>query len=417
MLIMEKEKILYTKYSNDRAASFRISTQIVERDGKKIVRKSAMEESARPHVLAMKKHEIAMNEMFSGTKFKANKILASGDDFVDFEYLEGTSYDQILDGYLKNKDIDGFYSAARIFFDELDKLATVDFHANEKSNEIFGENAFVDGEKALPVGNIDQIFQNVIVDSDGNWNVIDYEWTFDFAIPVKYIKYRSLLNFFNNQSRSRFFPSYTGYEGGAINQNEADNYFNIEVNGFQKWIGNARFLSISQIIRKEILNPYKVELSDYIDVFYDTGKGFNGDEKDVFYQFPITVNARDDLKSLRIDPSNHCCIVKDISIKSENTDLSFTTNAYMQKNNAYFFNTTDPQIYVDISGHEKSNLFFNMKVFTLDETCSATIANLRTNAAELQSKINALHNSKSWKLTKPIRILGKLLRKIYITSN
>ena len=109
---MENEKILYTKYSNDRAASFRISTQIVERNGKKIVRKSAMEESARPHVLAMKKHETAMNEMFSGTKFKANKILASGDDFVDFEYLEGTRYDQILDGYLKNKDIDGFYSAA-----------------------------------------------------------------------------------------------------------------------------------------------------------------------------------------------------------------------------------------------------------------------------------------------------------------
>ena len=264
----------------------------------------------------------------------------------------------------------------------------------------------------------------MIVDSDGNWNVIDYEWTFDFAIPVKYIKYRSLLNLFNNQSRSRFFPSYTGYESFGINQNAADDYFSIEVNGFQKWIGNARFLSISQIIRKEILNPYKVEQSDYIDVFYDTGKGFNGDEKDVFYQFPITVNARDDLKSLRIDPSNHCCIVKDISIKSENTALSFTTNAYMQKNNAYFFNTTDPQIYVDISGHEKSTFLFEMKVFTLYENCSATIAeqnstiaNLRTNAAELQSKINALHNSKSWKLTKPIRILGKLLRKIYITSN
>ncbi len=38
------------------------------------------------------------------------------------------------------------------------------------------------------------------------WNVIDYEWTFDFPLPMKYIKYRSLLYMFHNQSRTLFSP-------------------------------------------------------------------------------------------------------------------------------------------------------------------------------------------------------------------
>lgn len=110
----------------------------------------------------------------------------------------------------------------------------------------------------------------------------------------------------------------------------------------------------------------------------------------------------------------------------------------MQKNNAYFFNNTDPQIYVDISGHEKSNFFFNMKVFALDETCSATIAeqsatieNLRAVAADFrcqmeqkiqqadiaiqkkQQELAALYASRSWRLTKPLRTLGGFARALF----
>ena len=411
---MENEKILYTKYSNDRASPFRIATQIIEQNEKKIVRKTAMEEVARSHVLAMKKHEIALNEMFSGTKFKANKIVSFGEDFVDFEYLEGTSYDQILDGYLKNKDMDGFYYAARIFFDELDKLASVEFHATEKSKEIFGENAFFESEKAIPVGNIDQIFQNVIVDSDGNWNVIDYEWTFDFAIPVRFLKCRILLiYFFANSNRFAFFT-----QEFLTKLNLTENYFElckkIEQTSFTKYVHNnhSQLSDFASYLRKNIINPYVLEQSDYIDVFYDTGNGFSEVEKDIFYQFPVTITPKENIRSLRIDPSAHCCIVNDISIKAENTELSFTTNAYMQKNDAYFFNTQDPQIYVDIKGHEKSTFICDMKVFTLDETTSATIANLRANTADLQSKINSIYASWSWKITKPLRLVGRMARRL-----
>lgn len=417
--MMNNEKILYTKYSNDRMAPFRIATQIIEQGGKKIVRKSAMEESARSHILAIKKHEAALSDMFVGTKFKVNKIVASGDDFVDFEYLEGTSYDQILDGYLKNKDKDGFYSAAKLFFEELDKLATAEFHANEITNEVFGENVFTEGEKAISVGNIDQIFQNVIVDSDGNWNIIDYEWTFDFAVPVKFIKYRSLLNFFINQTRSRFFSEYTGYETFGITPNEADNYFKIEVDGFQKWLNNAKFLNFSQIIKRQVLNPYKIEQSDFIDVFYDTGNGFSGEDKETFYQFPIAILLKENLRSVRIDPSAQYCIVSDISIKSGENELDFTTNAYMQKGSSYFFNTADSQIYIEPPKDGYPTLYVDMLVSTISEKTALEIEGQKSRIQEQdltiqkkQQEIASVYSSRSWKLTKPLRTCGNLVRKI-----
>ena len=104
----------------------------------------------------------------------AAKLMLHGEDFVDFEYTEGTGFDKILDGFLKKNDEDGFRKAVSDFFAELDKIATAEFHQNEKTIEVFGENTFVEGEKAIPAGNIDLIFQNVIVDSNGKWNVIDY---------------------------------------------------------------------------------------------------------------------------------------------------------------------------------------------------------------------------------------------------
>lgn len=426
---VNNENILYTKYSNDRAASFRIATQIIERDGKKIVRKSAMEETARPHVLAMKKREQTLNEMFAGTKFKANKIIAVGDDFVDFEYVDGTSYDQILDLCLKNNDLDGFCTVASNFFEELEKLATAEFHANEITNDVFGENVFTEGEKAIPVGDIDQIFQNVIVDSAGSWNVIDYEWTFDFAVPVKYIKFRSLLNFMNSQSRAQFFSEISLYKKFEISKENYAHFRDIELKGFQNWLRNGRFLEMSQIIRKTIINPYALEHQDFIDVFYDTGNGFSEAEKDRFYQFPFAVFTKENLRSIRIDPSDHYCIASDISIKAGDDTIDFTTNAYMQKNGSYFFNTADPQIYVELKDVVQP-IHLNMIVSPINEIVALTIQELQNVAEDFrlhlemqiqqadfaiqqkQQEIATIYASRSWKITKLMRLAGNIIRKI-----
>ncbi len=146
-----KEKILYTKYSNDRDKQFRIITHIIDDGKKRFIRKKAACEEAKTHINSITFHEKDLATMFSGTKFAVNKIISQGDDFIDFEYVEGVTYDKYLDEFLKKNDEDGFKKAVSDFFIELDNLATAEFQQNEKTVEIFGKNAFTEGEKAIPV--------------------------------------------------------------------------------------------------------------------------------------------------------------------------------------------------------------------------------------------------------------------------
>lgn len=50
---------------------------------------------------------------------------------------------------------------------------------------------FEETQYALKITDIDMLFDNIIV-KDNNWTVIDYEWSFQFPIPVKFVIYRTL---------------------------------------------------------------------------------------------------------------------------------------------------------------------------------------------------------------------------------
>ena len=309
------EKIIYTKFSNDRTKSFRILTQIIDDGSKRFIRKKATCEASINHIKKMIEHEKKLSVMFKNTKFSTNKIIAIGDDFVDFMYVEGIGYDKMLDEFLQKNNVEEFKNAVSEFFSELDKLATLEFHENEKKIELFGNNVIVDVDKAIPVGNIDLIFQNVIVTKDGKWIVIDYEWTFDFAIPIKYLKWRSLYNlsFFSHHfaslSKNEYFSCF------SISEDDRKLFKSIEDNGFQKTVGSGSSLGKHlAYMRKSLINPYVIEQSDCIEVFYDTGNGFSEIEKDVFYQFPINIFPPNNLQAIRIDPSCKYCTVSDIEI-------------------------------------------------------------------------------------------------------
>ncbi len=449
-----KEKILYTKYSNDRAEEFQIMTQIVERNGEKVVRKSATCDKAIQHIRRMLESEKKLEDSFSGTHFKANRILASTEKSVDFEFIEGKSYDILLDEYLKNKDMHGFISAVNDFFSELDKLAVESFSETESTKTVFGPKVFADGEKSIPFGNIDMIFQNVIISDSKVWNVIDYEWTFDFAIPVKLIKCRALLIYFFSSSRR--LPLFNEKLLNSVNLTKQDfeNAKRIDQNEFTNFVQHNHIIlpKFSESLRKPVINPYVLEQQDYIDIFYDTGNGFSEAEKDVIYQFPVTVHPHENLRALRIDPSARHCMVSDILVETNGKKLAFTTNAYREDSGIFFFDTADPQIYVDIENFSFDTISLNMNVATLSveqsksikeqytrsvnqqltiEGQCSTIENQRNMIESLkqylqeqaektdiiiqqkQDELRSLQNSRSWRLTKPFRLIGKSLRRIF----
>ena len=82
------DRIVYTKFSNDRARQYCIKTDIIKRDENKVVRKEALTPESRSHILAMLKTEQKLGDMLSRSKMVPNHIVGSGEDFVEFEYIE-----------------------------------------------------------------------------------------------------------------------------------------------------------------------------------------------------------------------------------------------------------------------------------------------------------------------------------------
>ena len=258
-----------------------------------------------------------------------------------------------------------------------------------------------------------------------------------------------------------FILRYTRYEKSYFINKVLLNYVDGD---FTRITNSENFVLAEQDIKKKLSHLFypfydKLSRKDFIQVFFDTGNGFSELETAMYSNFPVELKPRENLKALRIDPSSFPCIVKDISIRTTNETLSFTTNAYQQQDGLFSFNTNDPQIYVDLPEGEIDTIFFNMEVEQVDQNVFAKIKDLnetieaqkvtvqeqlqtiqnqnlklqemqalaedfrqqleqQIQQAELaiqskQQEINSIYASHSWKITKPLRLMGRIVRKLF----
>ncbi|MCR5581541.1 MAG: hypothetical protein K6F66_08115, partial [Pseudobutyrivibrio sp.] len=65
-----------------------------------------------------------------------------------------------------------------------------EFQTSPEFEEVFGQVDMPRGVLAARYVDVDLIFDNIIK-TDKGWEIIDYEWTFDFLVPINYIFYRA----------------------------------------------------------------------------------------------------------------------------------------------------------------------------------------------------------------------------------
>lgn len=184
-------KLLYSKYSNDRALEYRIRTDIVELEDKsKAVIKRAVNNKSARHVNNMYHNYVELEKHFKDTKFSFNKA-AICKDGVMFQFLEGESLEEILDTLVKYGRFEDFERIFQEYIDNLYKAAIYRFEISSEFVNVFGDEINNKDYYSLPITDIDIIFSNVYVQDD-KWTIIDYEWTFDFLIPVKYVAFRTI---------------------------------------------------------------------------------------------------------------------------------------------------------------------------------------------------------------------------------
>ena len=171
------EKIIYEKLSNERNPRFNIITDIVEREGKKLVIKRPYDDKAVEHINRVFDSYRGLQEIVQGSAFCVNQSQLV-DGAIESEYLEGE--------HLTMADADQYIQAVKTTY----MKNAVEFECTPEFEEVFGHVDLPRGILAAKYLDVDLIFENIIKTNKG-WEIIDYEWTFDFPIPINYVFYRA----------------------------------------------------------------------------------------------------------------------------------------------------------------------------------------------------------------------------------
>lgn len=406
------EKLIYTKYSNERSARFAIRTDIYEDgQGRRCVRKYADTETARPHIEHIQTVYEQMQTQFAGSRFVPNKAELHP-EYIEFEYVEGETLEKQLDAYLAADDQEGFAALVNTYADEVRRVYGV-AEATGTAHEDTSAYAETFGTVTLPTPvpmaqgvDIDLIFANIIVTGD-TWTAIDYEWTFDFAAPVDFLLWRAGKVYLENYANRACISEEQMNTLLGVAQANVDAYRQMELYFLQQYCYRGRsdlyelYGTMGQYVAK--VKPEDILRGDedgttQIQIFYDTGHGFSEEESDKLHIYPdekgvfhLQHKLPANLHKLRIDPGERACVIQIWKAKAYTNGSSYKmackTNGYALDESRYVIPQDDPQIYI-------KNIQADTLAFELDYT-------VQTDAAGIQSEAKRIG---VWqKITKKLR--------------
>lgn len=162
-----EDRVIYTKFSNERQERFGVRTDIVELgNGERLVRKYPLTEAAREHVQRMSECYNRLQKQAEGTKVRFCPVKIEN-GAAESPWVKGEALQHRLQKLLEC----GEKTAAEQLIAEYIEIVRM----------LVGKG----------LTDVDLIFPNILVDGD-IWNVIDYEWSFEAEIPADWVIYRGL---------------------------------------------------------------------------------------------------------------------------------------------------------------------------------------------------------------------------------
>lgn len=344
---------VYVKYSNDRSLNFKIKTEIKENEKKeKIVYKLPTNRFSDIHLKKMPLEYSKFSSSQDTKRVFLNKCI-NEENGISCEFIDGVSLSDIAESCLENNDMKGVSSIFDELFDELSDGVNDYFSVTIPFKRVFGNAALPNDMIKSKYSNADFILQNILVTDDKKWTVIDYEWTFDFDIPMLYVLWRSIFycqrktgHDNSDEWRSDLFKKF------KITAELQETFWKMEAN-FQKYISHG-----TVPLRKLKKNENNIEVfRKPIEYFLDFGDGFSSYTKfkspysiapdgSVNLTIPFHYN---EVKRIRIDPDTNKCFIKILSVTNGYGEkVPYTTNCTrMCGEENYLFLTTDPQIIID----------------------------------------------------------------------
>lgn len=346
----------YVRYSNDRADAYKISTEILEIGGNKIVKKRALTEAGIEHMQSMRRHYegLAGAYRYAGLNICPCNIADNGMSVI-FPYVNGVQLSELMDDCLSRGDAEGF----KELFDEFVKRIS-------------------EGDLSH-IADMDLVFSNILVDGD-YWTVIDYEWVEERAVKAKELAFRALYCYILEDENREILNYDSIIKELDITVDEEQGYreheamFQKEVTGRYKSLGELRDLIGGKILslEKSISDAALEANKRRIKVYLDYGKGFG--EEDAYYvtdtydmegYVEMSIEFPSNVRKVRIDPCEDYALTYLESMVFNNKLIDIKDNKRVYINGkklkdsnvsgitAVFFNN-DPNIVIEVSDMVRS---------------------------------------------------------------
>ncbi|MEG1848556.1 MAG: methyltransferase domain-containing protein [Lachnospiraceae bacterium] len=350
VMIGEPIAVKYAKFSNDRAKSFEIRTDISKNeDGSYEVKKIPLSEEAGTHISHIETAYDMLCRRYAGSRLELNKCIRDNDG-LRFEYVNGVTLETLLDECLDRENIEAFLSLFRQYVDTIDYC-----NSTEPLEHIATD--------------YDLIFSNILVQGD-KWVVIDYEWTFAQHIPTAEVAYRAFYCYTLGAEKRRKINKDLIFDALGITKQRAEELEQQEKR-FQAYV-TGKDVSLGDIRHKigyEIWSPFDLQ-SKYseeadkrrIQIYEDKGNGFC--EQDSYLisdayvaedRVAFARNITKDVSSIRLDPAMERCMVSIEQLTFNGVSLPLKgkkciTNGVLCAPGTYVFATTDPNIVLNLQG-------------------------------------------------------------------
>ncbi len=265
---------VYVKYNNTRCPQFATRTEIVENGEERFVRKTALTSEGQAHIDAFSDKSAIVQKLYQNIHAVGVRLENNG---AVFPFVTGMTAGSDVESALHDPG-----ETIRRLKQYLRKIDTfqddfTDFIPSNAFTEVFGEIDY-DGP-ALPYANVDEILDNFLI-TDGGLTLIDYEWVFDFPVPIRYIQFRTIYYFYvkNHSILSQTMDEQTYLSRFNCPPDEVALWKRAE-DHFQQYVhGKDRCFSYPAAYEKEI-RDINYLLNHVPDIAYDYNQTFVKDEE------------------------------------------------------------------------------------------------------------------------------------------
>ena len=354
------KKIIFSKYSNERSAEFAVRTDICDEGGRLFLKKTPCSAKACPHVDRICEWYRKLQQEYAGTFLEVNRCKKTQDGVI-LEYLEGNTLEEILDSLIAKQEYGQMEELLSRYIQCIRETASEGFRKTEPFIGIFGDAELSAEYRSAPVTDIDMVVNNIIVHE--KWYLIDYEWTFEFPIPVEFVIFRLLHYYFESTgARSELAGQRKIYQKFGLSEQECRTFYAME-QSFQQYIirGHEPIRQMYPRISPGAVPLEKTDLQQEMTGTRRLQVFWSGDMEiceENSFRYPLKQGKKmklqmefpEPVRRIRMDPGESPCFVSVESLRADGREIPLeacVSNGLRFGENGFLFWKRDPQLIYD----------------------------------------------------------------------